>query len=661
MVLRFSDPDLTNNEDENPSSDGPDAIHERYERAYCRLPHDPLPFFPPGDLEFDMFFFRKLFDRLEAGNLTVRGKVHVTVLRSMSVKLLDAMGLDGLSAVENDFFGLNPKNEKVWFTWVDLCKNLNKVGHPVVKLKAAERIFMTLDMAESSALAQLFMVLMMGIILANLVLSVIQTLPNYECPSVLIHSSGSDECGRMIQSYCMFFFSIEYIVKLVCSPFVRVELFDREALMETIAHSHRHRLWDRPALGPIARVWFFVSNPMNLIDMISILPMWISLVVGEFLPASSASFLRVLRVGRVFRILKTGRYLEMLQILATVISRSMRSILVLMIFVVIVVLLAGVLLEQVEPGDTFSTVPLASYWIGAHLINMKPVPGYTNPVRTAAGVTILTVVMILKAVLWILPVGQMKGAYDDACRSSEKMKEMKDEVRYEMTRPEWVACAGLTDSAQAYLEFSELRSRGVIAVASLPVPILCRQHKDFEVTVPVLPGSLSVLGGCCSTVLQKQSPTMTMQVRWRPSPIMIKSAKPSLPHGRLTVRPLKITGLSIAGMSCYMYAPTGLGGRGMAEACTCLRLTAPLEENAADGPPLEGEWEFDIDWRLSDPPKEGKVNGHRPSCDKATLKRVYDDIDDQTEVLKAQAAAIQDQVKQLEVLKTRLQALTVEE
>eukprot|EP00971_Amphidinium_carterae_P339693 6477643-Amphidinium_carterae.1 len=164
----------------------------------------------PDSLEFDLFFFRQLFDHLVADDMTVRGKVHVTVLRSLSVKLLDTFGLDGLGPIENDFFGLNPNHEQVWFTWVDLCNNLIKVGHPVVKLNAFERIYMTLDMPDTSILAHFQMFVMLVVILVNLAMIVIQSLPQSECPHFL-ENVATQECGSGVQGFCMAAFSLEYL------------------------------------------------------------------------------------------------------------------------------------------------------------------------------------------------------------------------------------------------------------------------------------------------------------------------------------------------------------------------------------------------------------------------------------------------------------------
>mmetsp|Transcript_46453 Transcript_46453/g.108167 ORF Transcript_46453/g.108167 Transcript_46453/m.108167 type:complete len:640 (+) Transcript_46453:84-2003(+) len=610
-----------------------------YERARCRLPYEHHPWISPDSLEFDLFFFRQLFDHLVADDMTVRGKVHVTVLRSLSVKLLDTFGLDGLGPIENDFFGLNPNHEQVWFTWVDLCNNLIKVGHPVVKLNAFERIYMTLDMPDTSILAHFQMFVMLVVILVNLAMIVIQSLPQSECPHFL-ENVATQECGSGVQGFCMAAFSLEYLVKLTCSPFVRMELFDKDSLLTQAARAHKCDLWHKPAAGPLQRVWSFLINPMHLIDMVSILPSIITMVMGELLPLSSASFLRVLRIGRIFRILKTGRYLEMLQILATVIVRSMRSIMVLMIFVVIVMLLGGVLLEQTEPGEAFSTVPLACYWIGAHLINMKEVPGYKHPVQTVCGVTVVAFVMILKAVLWILPVGQMKGAYDEACKSSDKLHNMKEEVRCELTRPEWMVHAGLQDAVQAYLEVSQQHNPQIRGRAVMPVPILSQKNRSFDIEVHFQEGPLS------RAWTFRKPASMTLHVRWKPDITMIKADKPALPHGRLIVEPLETSGFpgDAQGWSCLLRAPTGLAGT-ESEVEHVSQLTS-----RAHGPLFEGFWDLAVDWRL----RHGKCK----QADPKKLEGACDEIGDQQEKMRSQVALLEAQMQQLESLKARLQKLT---
>ena len=58
----------------------------------------------------------------------------------------------------------------------------------------------------------------------------------------------------------------------------------------------------------------FVVAPLNVIDILAILPYYIGLVLaGSF---SGLSVLRVIRLTRVFRLFKFGRYAKSLRVLA---------------------------------------------------------------------------------------------------------------------------------------------------------------------------------------------------------------------------------------------------------------------------------------------------------------------------------------------------------
>ena len=58
--------------------------------------------------------------------------------------------------------------------------------------------------------------------------------------------------------------------------------------------------------GPLVNVWEFVTGVSNLIDLLAILPFYLSLLIPGM--SSNTRVLRVLRLARVFRVLKMGKY-----------------------------------------------------------------------------------------------------------------------------------------------------------------------------------------------------------------------------------------------------------------------------------------------------------------------------------------------------------------
>jgi hypothetical protein len=111
---------------------------------------------------------------------------------------------------------------------------------------------------------------------------------------------------------------------------------------------------------------------MNVIDLISILPYFITLAgmaveSGARAPTrgrkSSFAFLRVIRLVRVFRILKLSRHSKGLQILGLTLRASIRELGLLIVFILIgVVLFASALFFAEISANNFSSIPDAFWW-----------------------------------------------------------------------------------------------------------------------------------------------------------------------------------------------------------------------------------------------------------------------------------------------------------
>mmetsp|Transcript_89281 Transcript_89281/g.251268 ORF Transcript_89281/g.251268 Transcript_89281/m.251268 type:complete len:637 (-) Transcript_89281:108-2018(-) len=528
-------------------------------RVPCRLPNEPLHFLPPSELRFDMFFFRQLFDYLEKGGYASKDhKIHIIVLRNVSVKLMDLIGLNGLHAFDKGFFAGAGVSNKTWFSWKDVIHELDKEGVPEMVLNFPERVYMTLDDPSSSQLARLFSLVMAAIIMLNLGFIILDSLRDGSC-GVIFGSDEDGKCGGVFQTVCMVSFSIEYLTKLFTVPFVRVELFDTHLIVEQVVPSHTpEHFGEEPPLSPVKRLARFVLAGMNLVDLVSILPFWITVTVGEVLPSGSTSFLRILRVTRIVRILKTGRYLEMLQVLFKTLARSGRSMVVLMLFVVIIALISGVVLEQLESDVGFASVPSASYWVLAHLVSMKDVAFADSVVETYAGIVVLVIVMSLKGILWILPVGQIKTAFDEEYAVVANTQKMRHDMEYELKRPAWSTWYGLQGSCRMHLEFwREDIDEHVLPFgwASMPVPILQSKPIEAKLEVPIPEGEICTWFG--------HIPSINVELEWVPSAEMKVDSPPAMPSGKLTLRLLDTKDFPNTGSkwwTCRVQVPVALTG-----------------------------------------------------------------------------------------------------
>ncbi|ALN83115.1 ion transporter [Lysobacter antibioticus] len=113
-------------------------------------------------------------------------------------------------------------------------------------------------------------------------------------------------------------------------------------------------------LAVVRRPWRYALSTWGLIDLLSILPTYLSLL----LPGSqSLLVVRILRILRLFRILKLTQYVEEGGVLVGALWRSRRKIFVFICAVLTVVVIFGALMYVVEgPERGFTSIPTGMYW-----------------------------------------------------------------------------------------------------------------------------------------------------------------------------------------------------------------------------------------------------------------------------------------------------------
>jgi voltage-gated potassium channel len=138
----------------------------------------------------------------------------------------------------------------------------------------------------------------------------------------------------------------------------------------------------------------------GLIDLLSVLPTYISLLV----PGSEALIdIRILRLLRVFRIFKLTLYIEEYTRLAEALAASRRKIMVFLSVVLMAVLILGTVMYVVEgPAHGYTSIPTAMYWA---IVTMTTV-GYGDITpQTALGKGIASFMMLLGWGILAVPTG----------------------------------------------------------------------------------------------------------------------------------------------------------------------------------------------------------------------------------------------------------------
>jgi len=138
----------------------------------------------------------------------------------------------------------------------------------------------------------------------------------------------------------------------------------------------------------------------GVVDLLAIIPTYISLM----LPGSQYFLvIRILRILRIFRILKLVPYLGEAQLLVRALRASGRKIVVFLYTVLTLVVIFGALMYIVEGGENgFTSIPRSIYWA---IVTMTTV-GYGDIApQTGLGQALASMVMILGYGIIAVPTG----------------------------------------------------------------------------------------------------------------------------------------------------------------------------------------------------------------------------------------------------------------
>jgi voltage-gated potassium channel len=200
------------------------------------------------------------------------------------------------------------------------------------------------------------------ILLAAIVLSVAAVLLESD-PVLRVDWAGSFE---ILEWTFTLIFTLEYLLRLLC----------------------------------VARPVRYALSFFGLVDLLSIVPSFLGLLVTG---AQVFLVVRVLRLMRIFRVLKLAEYLQESQLLWGALAASRRKISVFLLSMVTLVLIIGSLMYVIEgPDRGFRSIPVGIYWA---IVTITTV-GYGDvaPV-TPLGRFVASAVMLLGYSIIAVPTG----------------------------------------------------------------------------------------------------------------------------------------------------------------------------------------------------------------------------------------------------------------
>lgn len=138
----------------------------------------------------------------------------------------------------------------------------------------------------------------------------------------------------------------------------------------------------------------------GIVDLLSVLPSYLSLM---FVGVQYLLVIRVLRILRIFRVLKLKAYMQQAGFLASALKTSQQKITVFFLSLVLLVTIFGSIIYVVEgPENGFTSIPLSIYWA---VVTMTTVGYGDMSPKTPLGQAIATMVMITGYSIIAVPTG----------------------------------------------------------------------------------------------------------------------------------------------------------------------------------------------------------------------------------------------------------------
>ena len=244
-----------------------------------------------------------------------------------------------------------------------------------------ERAFVIIYGRDTVA-GKLFDLILLGFILISAFLSIFESIKtiDHHIHTLLV----------VLEWMITIFFSIEYALRIVCTP-----------------------NWRR-----------YIFSFYGIIDLISILPFYLSFFAVE---SKVLSIIRILRLLRIFRILDLVQFTQQANQLKKALKNSQTKILVFIYFVLVLSVILGALMYMIEPHDkAFTSIPRSIYWC---IVTLTTV-GYGDVVPTTPfGQIMASIIMILGYGIIAVPTGIVTSEYS---RTYRKKKPHKSDISHKM-------------------------------------------------------------------------------------------------------------------------------------------------------------------------------------------------------------------------------------
>jgi voltage-gated potassium channel len=175
----------------------------------------------------------------------------------------------------------------------------------------------------------------------------------------------------------------------------------------------------------LLRIWLsrsairYMVSFYGIVDLLAILPSFLSLVVAN---TQLFAVVRALRFLRILRILKLGRHLRESQILLLALKNSRLKIQIFIGSVITIVLVMGTLMFLIEgPEHGFTSIPTSMYWA---IVTLTTVGFGDITPQTPLGQFTASIIMLLGYAIIAVPTGIITSEM-----TANKWKEKDNDVK----------------------------------------------------------------------------------------------------------------------------------------------------------------------------------------------------------------------------------------
>ncbi|XP_056107106.1 potassium voltage-gated channel subfamily A member 6a [Rhinichthys klamathensis goyatoka] len=221
---------------------------------------------------------------------------------------------------------------------------------PMPSSEFKRQIWLLFEYPDSSGPARIIAIISVMIILISIVIFCLETLPEFREDDRVFNNHLAPN-GTTSGTKSSLFMDPFFLLETICVVWFSFELFVRFLTCPSKAA--------------------FFKDIMNTIDIVAIIPYFITLGLdlseadSNSQQSTSLAILRVIRLVRVFRIFKLSRHSKGLQILGQTLRASMRELGLLIFFLLIGIILfssAVYFAEVDDPESSFTSIPDAFWW-----------------------------------------------------------------------------------------------------------------------------------------------------------------------------------------------------------------------------------------------------------------------------------------------------------